>query len=93
VQFDHRVLAIATLILVVAFWVSARRVDLPVRVRPAVHALLAVVLLQVGLGITTLLLAVPVVLGSMHQATAVLLFTVALYLVHGLRGGSHGTVA
>ena len=40
---------------------------------------------QVALGIATLLLAVPVVLGAAHQAVAMLLFTVALYLVHALR--------
>ena len=42
-------------------------------------------LLQVALGVTTLLMAVPVILGAAHQAVAMLLFTVALYLVHALR--------
>jgi cytochrome c oxidase assembly protein subunit 15 len=37
------------------------------------------------LGIATLLMAVPVILGATHQAVAMLLFTVALYLVHALR--------
>jgi heme a synthase len=90
VQFDHRVLAITTLLMVVAFWVSVRGAQLPPRLRPAGHALLGLALLQVGLGIATLLHRVPVVLASSHQAVAVLLFTVALYLVHGLRGRGAG---
>ena len=39
-------------------------------------------ILQVGLGITTLLLAVPVGLGVAHQGGAVLLITCALLAVH-----------
>lgn len=85
VQFDHRWLAIATFVLVVVFWSRARKADMPVRARPAVNALLHTAVLQVALGITTLLMAVPVFLGATHQAVAMLLFTVALYLVHALR--------
>ena len=84
-QFDHRVLAIATLLVVVVYWFKARSSDMPARARPAVNALLHTAILQVALGITTLLLAVPVVLGAAHQAVAMLLFTIALYLVHALR--------
>ncbi len=85
VQFDHRVLAIATLFVVIAFWFKARTADLPARSRPAVNALLHTVVLQVALGITTLLLSVPVILGATHQAVAMLLFTVSLYILHSLR--------
>jgi len=85
VQFDHRWLAITTFIIVLVYWRGARRADLPARARPAVNALLHTAVLQVALGISTLLLAVPVVLGAAHQAVAMLLFTVALYLVHALQ--------
>jgi cytochrome c oxidase assembly protein subunit 15 len=50
-----------------------------------VNALLHTAVLQVALGISTLLLMVPLVLAAAHQAVAVLLFTVMLYLCHGLR--------
>ena len=40
VQFDHRILAITTLIVVIGFWLKARKADLPARSRPAVNALL-----------------------------------------------------
>jgi len=85
VQFDHRWLAITTLILIVVFWFRARKASLPARAKPAVNALLHTAILQVALGITTLLMAVPVILGATHQGVAMLLFTIALYLVHVLR--------
>lgn len=85
VQFDHRWLAITTFVIIVIYWFNARKADLPRRARPAVNALLHTAVLQVALGISTLLLAVPVILGAVHQAVALLLFTVTLYLVHALR--------
>ncbi len=87
VQFDHRVLAISTFVLVIVFWFGARKEKLPGRSARAANALLHTAVLQVALGITTLLLAVPIFLGAAHQAVAMLLFTVALYLLHSLRGG------
>ena len=85
VQFDHRVLAITTLAAVLAYWLRSRHAGLPPRAHAASAALLGVAVLQVSLGIATLLLAVPVVLGATHQGVAMLLFTVALYLLHSLR--------
>ena len=85
VQFNHRYLAITTFALIVVYWFKLRGTGLPARIRPAVNALLHTAVLQVALGITTLLLAVPVILGAMHQAVGMLLFTVVLYLVHALR--------
>jgi cytochrome c oxidase assembly protein subunit 15 len=54
-------------------------------VAKGVNALLHTAVLQVALGIATLLLVVPVSLAAIHQAVAMLLFSVALYLCHGLR--------
>jgi cytochrome c oxidase assembly protein subunit 15 len=85
VQFDHRILAITTLIAVIGFWFKARKADLPARSRPAVNALLHTAVLQVVLGITTLLMSVPILLGATHQGVAMLLFTVSLYILHSLR--------
>jgi cytochrome c oxidase assembly protein subunit 15 len=85
VQFDHRVLAISTFLLIVVYWFRIPRSDLPARVAKGVNALLHTGILQVVLGITTLLLVVPIPLAAAHQGVAMLLFTVALYLCHGLR--------
>ena len=85
VQFDHRILAITTFVLIIFYWVKIRKTDLPARVAKGVNALLHTAVLQVALGIATLLLIVPVSLAAIHQAVAMLLFTVVLYLCHGLR--------
>ncbi len=85
VQFDHRILAIATFFVVVTFWALIRRIDLSARAATAVHGLLAALLVQVSLGILTLLYFVPTALAATHQAVAMLLFTAALYLAHCLR--------
>jgi cytochrome c oxidase assembly protein subunit 15 len=85
VQFNHRVLAIVTFALIVTYWAQFRKSNLPARIRRGVNALLHTAVLQVALGISTLLLVVPIFLAASHQAVAMLLFTVALYLCHGLR--------
>jgi cytochrome c oxidase assembly protein subunit 15 len=85
VQFDHRVLAISTFLLIVFFWWRLPRNDLPARSRKGANALLHTGILQVALGISTLLLVVPVPLAALHQGVAMLLFTVALFLTHSLR--------
>jgi cytochrome c oxidase assembly protein subunit 15 len=85
VQFDHRLLAITTFVLIVVYWFRARRAELPPRAKRSTNALLHTTGLQVVLGISTLLLSVPVWLAASHQAVAMLLFAVALYQLHNLR--------
>ena len=80
-QFDHRLIATATFALALWVWYRARRTD-NARLLSASRLVLATALLQVALGISTLLLAVPVGLGVAHQAGAVLLFTAALLALH-----------
>jgi cytochrome c oxidase assembly protein subunit 15 len=88
VQFDHRIFAITTFALIVAYSVKLRKMKLPTRIRRGVTALFHTATLQVALGIFTLLLVVPTILAASHQAVAMLLFTIALYLCHGLRRSS-----
>jgi len=85
VQFDHRLLAMATAAAVLALWLAGWRAALPRRARLALHALLAAATLQFALGLGTLLLVVPIPLAAAHQAGAVLLLTAALVLRHQLR--------
>ena len=84
VQFNHRVLGILTLAAVILLWLVSRRCELPGRARLALDLTLAMAVLQPGLGIATLLLAVPVALAAAHQAGALALFTLALVAVHEL---------
>jgi heme a synthase len=88
IQFDHRALAILTVAAVFLLWAAGQRAALPKATRLALHLLLIAVTLQVVLGISTLLLVVPVPLAAAHQAGAVLLLTAAIVLRHTLRSGA-----
>ncbi len=85
VQFNHRLLAISTFALVLVFviWVIKDKALRPLR-KPTL-TLAGVATIQVGLGISTLLWFVPVVLGAMHQAVALILLSVMLYVVFRFR--------
>jgi cytochrome c oxidase assembly protein subunit 15 len=84
-QFDHRLIAWLLILLVPAFWLSSLRVTLAPRARLAANLLLLVFALQVGLGISTLLLVVPVPLAALHQDVAMVLFATVLWVNHELR--------
>ncbi len=85
VQFNHRLLAYALIALTGLLWWRAGRSALSPLATRLRHGLLAVLTLQVGLGIGTLLLHVPVALGAAHQGGALLLFTAALAFAYALR--------
>jgi len=85
IQFDHRVLAITVLISVVSFWLYIRQTNLSRHVRIGINILLTTVVLQVSLGISTLLLNVPTALAVAHQGGALLLFVSALYVLYSMR--------
>ena len=85
VQFDHRLLAWTLAITVPWFWFAARRSPLPPRARLAANLLLGMLVIQIALGVSTLLLGVPIPLAAAHQAGALLLFTAAINVRHALR--------
>ncbi len=85
VQFNHRLLAVTTAAVGLALWIWSRRIALPREAGTAMGLLAALIVLQVGLGIATLLLVVPIWLAAAHQAGAILLLTAALWAQHRLR--------
>jgi cytochrome c oxidase assembly protein subunit 15 len=86
VQFNHRLLAYVLAAAGLAFYWHGLRSALAPSTRRALHLFVAALATQIALGISTLLLIVPVWLGAMHQAGALLVLTLALYLSHSLRG-------
>ena len=88
VQFDHRVLAILVLVSTVALWLWSLRLELPARGKMALHCLVAAVTAQVMLGISTLVLVVPVPLAAAHQAGALVLLTASVWVVYELGRGA-----
>ena len=83
VQFNHRWIAIATL--AAALWMGWRLRGDPPALRRAGWFIALAALVQVALGIATLLYAVPLTLGVLHQAGAMVLFTAALWAAHVAR--------
>lgn len=81
VQFQHRCLATATVLFALVFWAFARAAAPRGRAGVAMGLLPVVALAQFALGAATVVKAVPVSLGVLHQATAVLLMSVALWIV------------
>ena len=86
VQFDHRLLAwVLAVAAPIAWWRVVRDPDMTRRARIGAHLLLAMLAVQVTLGILTLVQAVPMPLAALHQAGALLLFAAALNLAHAVR--------
>lgn len=85
VQFNHRVLAVATLISALVLWATSRSARAHPDQRGAVTAIAGIAVLQLGLGIATLLLVVPIWLGALHQAGALLLLTATVWALHSFR--------
>ena len=92
VQFDHRALATLTVAAVLATLVVGLRSRLNKPARDALMLLGGAVLIQYILGVTTLLLVVPVWAGTVHQTFAAILLGAALLVLHRLRGAT-GPVA
>ncbi len=81
VQFDHRMIAYAIFVFAVLLLLAGRRLNLGARPHVFVPIIALLVLLQVGLGISVLLMSVPISLAVMHQGVAFVLFgTVIAYL-------------
>src|SRR5436190_20493687 len=85
VQFHHRLLAYALLIAAFFYWRLARKSALPARLLRGFDLFLAAVVGQALLGVATLLWIVPVPLAAAHQAGALVVFTLAIYLTRRLR--------
>ena len=85
-QWNHRVLATTTAAGALALWAwVATLPSCPPVIMRRIDLIAGVTLLQFGLGIWTLLEAVPVPLGSAHQANALNLFSAVLVALHALR--------
>ena len=80
-QFHHRWIAVLAVLAVAGLWVSGLQKGLG----GLVHIMAVSVVIQFLLGLTTLLLGVPVWAGALHQAGAVLLLSVVLIVTHRLQ--------
>jgi cytochrome c oxidase assembly protein subunit 15 len=81
VQFIHRFFALIIFILMILFFFYPARKEMDVFQKNAVNLFAGVVMLQIILGILTLLTVVNIPLAVIHQAGAFLLFSVCVYLL------------
>ncbi len=84
-QFLHRWFAIAVLFLIIWFWNKTLKSNAANNTKNLVSILLLTAFVQVGLGIITLVLAVPLSMGVIHQVVAAILFAFAVLAVHQLQ--------
>jgi heme a synthase len=80
-QLDHRILAVTTFALTTLAWISAIRRPLPKPLKKGMHAVMGLAVLQVALGISTLIYLVPTHLAATHQAGSLALLTSILVLL------------
>lgn len=85
VQFNHRIFAYTLFLLITLFLVLGLRAGMKGRARAGTIFMMLFLLIQVSLGISTLILVVPITLAVLHQGGAVLLFTLSLFVSHSLR--------
>lgn len=78
IQFNHRTLAYIVLAVALWVWLSFRTDK---SMRPALAVFLAVLVVQVGLGIWTLVSAAPLNLSLLHQFTSIFVFLAAMAVV------------
>jgi heme a synthase len=84
VQFVHRYIAYLVVIMVVYVWEKSRKINLSKLQHKASNWMVSIVFVQFLLGIITLLYAVPVTMGVLHQTGAFFLFASSLVFMHSL---------
>lgn len=84
IQFNHRLLAILLVAFIAVTWWTVRKSVTDEIARKLTNATLAMAGVQAGLGIATLLLVVPLWLALMHQAGALILFTLTVTIARRL---------
>jgi cytochrome c oxidase assembly protein subunit 15 len=85
VQFVHRLLAMTTGLTLLGLALRLRAASIAPDLRKMATAMFTCVALQIGLGIETVLNQVPVWLGAIHQANAILLLGIVVRVLFLLR--------
>lgn len=92
VQFDHRLIAWILAFLVPLFWFQSRKHHLSATTQLACNLFLLMFVVQISLGISTLLYVVPIPLAALHQGGAVLLLAASLWVTHRLRSSKSNKI-
>ena len=84
VQFDHRILGMATFILTIALWLYTRIYNLPLSIKKKVNILLLIVIIQFSLGVATLISYVPTHIAITHQLGALIFYSISIWTLKSL---------
>lgn len=85
IVFIHRWLAWLGLILVPVVYFLVKKQNYPQDIQNGMRWLIGVVALQITLGVLTILSYVNIIIALIHQANALLLFSLAIYFLHRFR--------
>jgi cytochrome c oxidase assembly protein subunit 15 len=92
IQFNHRIFAYVLFTLILSFAFKVLRSGIQGKLRAGIHCLIALLLVQMTLGISTLLLHVPVALAAAHQGGAIALFTTSLFVSRCFSNNDNKTI-
>jgi len=84
IQFNHRMFAYLLAAFTLSFSFYALKAGVKGKVRLGIYCVLLLLLVQISLGIGTLIFYVPVAIAAAHQVGAVALLTAALFVSHSL---------
>jgi hypothetical protein len=84
VQFVHRTVAWLIVVNTIVLVYAVHHAKAALAIRKKVYLLAVAVGIQFALGVTTLLLQVPVAVASLHQVSAFFLLGTGIYLLHSL---------
>ena len=93
IQFNHRIFAYCIVLLVVLFAIKALKVNIQGAARTGLFVLIGLLILQVTLGISTLIYHVPIPIAAAHQVVAVALLSASLFISHCLSQASDNSVS
>lgn len=87
IQWFHRLVGTLLVLLTVGYWFRVYQKGAMFRTKLWALAIFSVVLIQYAIGVFTLVFHVPVWLGVLHQAVAMVLFGIVTGAIHHLRTG------
>lgn len=92
VHYIHRWFAFAVLIAALVMWARTRRKEYFPAISQGIFLMIALVCVQIALGVSVIWFHVPLWLALLHQATALTLFVVSLFLNHRILYGTTAPV-
>ena len=85
IVFIHRWFAFAVLVAAYFMYNKARKQNYHVEIKNGLAHLVGAIVLQITLGVLTILSYVNIVVALLHQATAIGLFALGVYFIHRFR--------